>query len=128
MRLLLDTHVLLWAAMGSPRLTAKGLALLNDPQCERIFSVVSIWEIVIKSGLRRDDFSIDAAELRTGLLANGYSELPILGPHVLYAARLPALHKDPFDRLLVAQTMAEGLTLMTADATVAAYSESIIRI
>ena len=128
MRLLLDTHVLLWAAMNSPRLTAQASSLLNDPKCERLFSVVSIWEIVIKSGLRRDDFAVDAAELRTGLLANGYAELPILGPHALFAARLPALHKDPFDRLLVAQTMAEGLTLMTADSAVAAYSESILRI
>ena len=127
-RLLLDTHVLLWAAAGSPRLTEKALALLTHPQHERLYSVVSLWEIVIKSGLQRDDFSVDAAELREGLLRNDYAELPILGPHALHAARLPALHKDPFDRLLVAQALAEGLTLVTADATVAAYSAAILRI
>ena len=95
---------------------------------EKVFSAANLWEIAIKSGLGREDFVVDAAELRAGLLANGYRELPILGPHVVFTSRLPAIHKDPFDRLLVAQALVEGLTLLTSDPMVAAYSAAIIRV
>ena len=128
MRLLLDTHVLLWAAEDSPRLSAAARSLILARENETIFSVASLWEIAIKSGQGREDFVVDAGDLRTNLLANSYEELAILGPHVLFTSRLPAIHKDPFDRLLVAQSLVEGLTLLTSDALVARYSASIVRV
>ena len=128
MRLLFDTHLLLWAALDSPRLSREARDLFNDPGNEKFFSVVSLWEVGVKAGLRRDDFCVDAAELRAGLIANGYVELPIAGPHALLAPRLPPIHKDPFDRMLVAQAMVENLTLATGDTAVAAYSETILKL
>ena len=127
-RLLLDTHILLWAAQNSQRLTSKARELINDPQNEVFFSVASLWEIGIKFALGRDDFAISPADLHEGLASHDYVELPILTPHALLSARLPALHKDPFDRMLVAQAMVENLTLITADATVAAYSPSFLKL
>lgn len=126
MRLLLDTHVLLWAAGESPLLSSKAQALIADPANEILFSVASLWEIAIKDARRRADFTVDAADLRAGLVANAYVELPILGAHVLFTARLPAIHRDPFDRMLVAQALVEGLTLLTGDSVVASYSAAIV--
>ncbi len=128
MRLLLDTHILIWIAQDSPRLSAKARTLLVDPKNEKIFSVVSLWEIAVKTGLRRDDFAFDVATLREGLFARAFAELPVTGSHALATSRLPVLHKDPFDRLLVAQAFDEKLTLMTADATVASYSASFLQV
>jgi PIN domain nuclease of toxin-antitoxin system len=95
--------------------------MLEDPQNELVFSVVSLWEIVIKRGLGRKDFQVDARMLRRGLLENGYRELEIKGEHAVAVDGLPPIHKDPFDRLLVAQSMAEGILLLTADPAVAQY-------
>ncbi len=121
MKLLLDTHVLLWAAGQPDRLPAPVREMLEDPQNELVFSVVSLWEIVIKRGLGRKDFQVDARMLRRGLLENGYRELEIKGEHAVAVDGLPPIHKDPFDRLLVAQSMAEGILLLTADPAVAQY-------
>lgn len=121
MKLLLDTHVLLWAAGSPERLSAKAQALLEDPQNELLFSAASLWEIVIKSGLGRSDFQVDARVLRRSLLDNGYQELTISSEHAVYIDNLPPIHKDPFDRILVAQASFEGITLLTADALVAQY-------
>lgn len=121
MKLLLDTHLLLWAAGAPDRLSALARALIEAPENELLFSAASLWEVAIKSGLGRDDFRVDARLLRRGLLDNGYVELPIGSDHVVAVAGLPAIHKDPFDRLLVAQAMTEGITLLTADAIVAQY-------
>lgn len=96
MKLLLDTHLLLWSA--------------------------------IKSTLGRDDFRVDVRLLRRGLRDNGYVELPVTGEHVAALAALPPMHKDPFDHLLVAQALAEGITPLTADATVAQYAGPIRRV
>ena len=115
-RLLLDTHVVLWAAMGSPRLPERARDLLSDPESELWFSAASIWEIVIKSGLGRSDFTVDSVELRRSLLINGYRELAVSGQHALEIAELPDMHRDPFDRLLVAQAVTEGYLLATVDA------------
>ena len=128
MKLLLDTHLLIWAAKDLPRLSAAARALMLAQENERFFSVCSIWEIAIKTALGRQDVVSDATDFRDLMLANGYHELPILASHVLYTSKLPALHKDPFDRLLVAQALVEGLTLLTSDATVASYSAAIIRV
>ncbi len=121
MKLLLDTHLLLWAAGQPERLPAKARGLLDDARNEPIFSSASLWEIAIKRGLGRDDFQVDARLLRRGLLDNGYSELAITSHHVVAIDRLPRLHKDPFDRLLVAQSLVEGITLLTSDPAVAQY-------
>jgi len=126
-KLLLDTHILLWAAgAGSEASDADAMPpavrrILLDPGNDLIFSAASIWEIAIKAGLGRDDFRADAHLLRRGLLANGYEELPISGAHAAAVSQLPPIHKDPFDRMLVAQATSEGLTLLTADAIVATY-------
>jgi PIN domain nuclease of toxin-antitoxin system len=124
---LLDTHLLLWAAGDSPRLSDKARALIADPANEKIFSVTSLWEISVKSTLGRADFVIDAVRLRAEMLINGFTELTIQAPHVLFTSWLPAIHKDPFDRLLVAQALTEGLTLLTSDPVVASYSAGFVR-
>ena len=121
MNLLLDTHILLWAAYEPARLSADARAMLTDPNNTLHFSVASLWEIAIKSALGRPDFTVDAAELRLGLVANDYDELPIESAHVLRLPTLPPLHADPFHRILLAQAMAEGHVLLTADAKVLAY-------
>ena len=121
MKLLLDTHLLLWAASAPERLPAGARALLEDAANELLFSAASLWEVTIKASLDRDDFRIDARVLRRGLLDNGYTELPISSAHAVAVAGLPNLHRDPFDRLLVAQAGVEGITLLTSDEAVARY-------
>lgn len=121
MKLLLDTQLLLWAANEPERLSAKAKAFFDDPDLELLFSAASIWEIVIKSGLGRVDFKVDARLLRRGLLDNNYSELAVTSAHAVFVESLPLVHKDPFDRVLVAQATVEGITLLTADSTVARY-------
>jgi PIN domain nuclease of toxin-antitoxin system len=121
MNLLLDTHVLLWAAGQPDRLPRAIRGMLEEPQNELLFSAVSLWEVVIKRSLGRKDFQADARLLRRGLLEHGYHELEIKGEHAVAADGLPPLHKDPFDRLLVAQSMVEGILLLTSDAVVAQY-------
>jgi PIN domain nuclease of toxin-antitoxin system len=120
-KLLLDTHLLLWAAEGSKRMPRNARALMADPDNELFFSVGSLWETTIKSGLNRADFQVDARVLRRGLMDNGYRELSILSEHVVAIDALPSIHKDPFDRLLIAQATVEGITLLTDDVTVARY-------
>ena len=121
MKILLDTHLLLWAAGMPERLPAPALALLEREETEPMVSAASLWEITIKSGLGRADFSVDPRLLRRGLLENGYSELDVTGAHAAAVDLLPPIHKDPFDRILVAQAQIEGLTLLTTDETVARY-------
>ena len=116
MKLLLDTHRLRWAVEIPEKWPAAARTLLEAPEYELIFSAVSLWEITIKRGLDRKDFQVDPRLLRRGLLDNGYSELPITSCYVVAIASLPAIHKDPFDRTLVAQATVEGLTLLTTDA------------
>lgn len=121
MKLLLDTHLLLWAAGQPERLPAAVRELLEDPGNELVFSAASLWEVAIKNGLGRDDFQVDARVLRRGLLDNGYRELPVTSEHAVAIGGLPPLHKDPFDRLLVAQSTVEGIVLLTADPLVVQY-------
>jgi PIN domain nuclease of toxin-antitoxin system len=120
-KVLLDTHVLLWAAGEPERLPEQARQLLEAPENELVFSVASLWEVAIKSALGREDFRVDAAVLRRGLIENGYLELPVAGEHAVAVAALPPLHRDPFDRLLVAQAQIEGIVLLTVDPLVAAY-------
>ena len=121
MKLLLDTHLLLWAAGQPERLSAKARRLINDKGNEPLFSAASLWEVAIKRGLGREDFKADVRLLRRGLLDNGYKELPIISDHVVAIESLPPIHRDPFDRLLVAQATVEGVTLLTLDPLVAQY-------
>ncbi|WLR93915.1 type II toxin-antitoxin system VapC family toxin [Shinella zoogloeoides] len=121
MRLLIDTHLLIWAADGIERLSAEAIELMGDPENVLIFSVASIWEVAIKQTLSRSDFSADASLMRRGLLESGYEELPINAAHAIAVANLPGIHNDPFDRMLIAQAGTEGLLLLTADRRLAAY-------
>jgi len=109
-------------------LPSKARKLLGDPRNEPVFSSASLWEIAIKSGLGRDDFQVDARLLRRGLLDNGYSELPITSEHAVAIDGLPPIHKDPFDRLLVAQSMVEGITLLTSDPLMAQYPAPVRKV
>jgi PIN domain nuclease of toxin-antitoxin system len=125
MRVLLDTNVLLWGAIEPEKLSRAAVALIESPDNEMVFSALSIWEIAIKTGLGRADFRIDGGMLRRNLLDNGYAELAVTGAHAAALAALPPIHKDPFDRMLVAQAIVEGLTLLTSDRMVAKYPGSI---
>jgi PIN domain nuclease of toxin-antitoxin system len=120
-KLLLDTQVLLWAAGQPERLSAAARKLLNDPRNELLFSAASIWEIAIKNTLGREDFRVEPRVLRRGLLDNGYAELPITSQHAVSIDGLPPRHRDPFDRLLLAQALSEGVTLLTGDTQLARY-------
>ena len=126
MRVLLDTHILLWAAAGSPALSEQARQVLVSDAAELYFSAASIWEVAIKTSLGRADFSVDPRQLRRGLLSNGYLELPVTGEHAIEVGSLPDVHKDPFDRILIAQSRVEGMRLVTADKLVAQYSGDIL--
>lgn len=128
MKLLLDTHLLLWAAGHPDRLPAEARSLVENRDTELLFSAASLWEVVIKRGLGRDDFKVDARVLRRGLLDNGYSELPIVSDHIVAIESLPTIHKDPFGRVLVAQATVEGITLLTTNSLVAEYPGPVRRV
>ena len=128
MKLLLDTQLLLWAAGQPQRLPAEARDLIEDARNQLMFSPASLWEVAIKSGLGRADFRADARLLRRGLIDNGYAELPITGEHAVAVADLPPIHKDPFDRILVAQSAAEGILLLTADPILARYPGPLRRV
>jgi PIN domain nuclease of toxin-antitoxin system len=121
MKLLLDTHLLLWGAIKPERVPAAARSMMEDPAHQLIFSAASLWEIAIKKNLGRPDFQVDPSLLRRNLLENDYTELAVTGRHAVAVAGLPALHKDPFDRMLIAQAMADGLLLLTVDPAVARY-------
>jgi len=127
-RLLLDTHLLLWAAGPSPRLSSRARRLIESPDNELLASAASLWEIAIKSALRRPNFPVDASLFRRNLLNNGYEELAVTGEHAIAIGNLPPLHRDPFDRLLVAQSIVEGITLLTSDPLVAQYPGPVRRV
>lgn len=128
MTLLLDTQILLWAVNQPTRLSSAARTLLKNPDNDLLFSPASLWEIAIKNTLGRRDFQVDPRQLRRGLLENGYGELPITGEHAVNVESLPALHKDPFDRMLVAQALTEGVTLLTSDARLADYGGQVRKV
>lgn len=128
MKLLLDTHLLLWAAGEPQRLSLAALKLLKSTENELMFSAASVWEIAIKHGLGRQDFQLDPRVLRRSLLDNNYNELLISSDHAVAVDGLPALHTDPFDRLLIAQALVEGITLLTSDPLVAQYAGPVRRV
>ena len=128
MKLLLDTHLLLWTATEPKRLPKAARVLIEDAENELLFSSASLWEITIKSSLGREDFRVDARLLRRGLLDNGYTELPITSEHAVNFGHLPHAHKDPFDRMLVAQATVEGILLLTNDQKLQDYPGPIRKV
>jgi PIN domain nuclease of toxin-antitoxin system len=120
-RLLLDTHLLLWAAANSKRLPRTARELLEDETNEVYYSAASIWEIAIKSFLARKDFRVDLASLQSVLPDMDFIELPVTAAHAAGITKLPLIHRDPFDRLLIAQSIAEPLTLLTNDSVLGRY-------
>ena len=119
MKLLLDTHMLLWAAAGTLSKAAEKMVI--DADNTLYFSPISIWEIGIKNKLGRSDFKVDPEALLRGLLDNQYQELPVTSQHALSANELPQIHKDPFDRMLLAQAKTEGIMLLTSDSIFRGY-------
>lgn len=128
MNLLLDTHLLLWAAARTEMMSPAADTLVKDPGNALWFSVASLWEVTIKRALDRADFRTEPSALRAGLLRNGYQELAIDGRHCLILSTLPRLHGDPFARMLLAQAISEGMLLVTADERLAAYDGPIRRV
>jgi len=125
---LLDTHLLLWAASAPERLSAKARSLLLATDSRLIFSAASLWEISIKRTLGRADFNVDPRRFWRMLLVNGYTELAVNSEHAIAVNDLPPLHKDPFDRILVAQARVEGIVLLTVDKAVAKYGEGVRKV
>jgi len=123
--LLLDTQLVLWAAFEPDRLSAKAARRLRSRQVPLAFSLASLWEVAIKTSIGHADFSVDPKLLHRALLAEGFVEMPILAAHIVRVASLPWIHRDPFDRMLVAQAMEERLTLLTADAALAGYGRCV---
>lgn len=125
MKLLLDTHVLLWCLIEPARLAADSRTVIEDSENDVLFSTASVWEIAIKASLGRVDFQVTPAAIFAEAVARGFVELPISSAAALKVAELPFHHRDPFDRLLIAQAMTEPAILYTADAPLAAYSELV---
>ena len=127
MRYLIDTHFILWLPIDFSGISRAARAILMNQDNDFLFSAGSLWEIGLKRA-RYDNFAFETKEIRRQLLENGYEELPVNGQHVVAVEFLAPIHKDPFDRLLIAQAMVEGITLLTADATIARYPGPIKKV
>jgi|ERR1035441_4590946 PIN domain nuclease of toxin-antitoxin system len=125
---LLDTQIAIWALFDDPRLSREARDILNSRENALRFSVGTIWEIAVKRALRKPDFQHDPREIRLYLLRNGCEELTIQSRHAVEVDTLPPIHKDPFDRILIAQAMVEGITLLTADPVIAQYPAPIRKV
>jgi PIN domain nuclease of toxin-antitoxin system len=121
LNLLVDTHLLLWAAVQPEKLSRAARHALDDANAQLWFSAASLWEVAIKHGLGRDDFRATPRQLRRGLIDNGWRELAVSSEHAVAIEDLPPIHKDPFDRMLLAQAHVEGFVLVTSDEIVARY-------
>ena len=126
MKLLIDTQIFLWASVASPKLSPRATTLLNEHSGNLLYSPLGLAEIVMKRAKGYQDFQFDAERVRRGLLANGYVELPLTSLHAARLGHLPPIHKDPFDRLMIAQALAEGVPFVTADAVLAAYPGQVV--
>jgi PIN domain nuclease of toxin-antitoxin system len=127
-KFLIDTHLVLWAFFEPKRLSAQARTILESPKNKLVYSTVVLWEIGIKRGLGKKEFQVEPRVLRRALLDDGYEELPVLGQHAVEVDILPRLHKDPFDRILIAQALVEGITLLTADPVIAQYPGPIRKV
>jgi PIN domain nuclease of toxin-antitoxin system len=126
--LMLDTQLAIWTGSDKTRMSASARALIGDPANQLFFSSVTIWEIAIKQALRRSGFFADADFAREQMLAAGFQEVPLTGIHAVKIRELPPLHGDPFNRILIAQAMCEGLTLLTTDSLLAQYPGPVLRV
>jgi len=124
-RFLVDTQLLLWNVYGSRKLPARVARLFQDGRHEFFYSAASLWEIAIKAARGREDFTADTTAIRGALEANGFHELPVAAQHAVALSGLPPIHADPFDRMLIAQALAEPMALITSDERFAAYPGSI---
>lgn len=125
MRILPDSHILAWFAEDDRKLTTEMRSILEDTDNTPFFSSASIWELTIKQALNRDGFNIDPRVLHRALLDNGFQELAVNSRHAFALEALPPIHKDPFDRILIAQATSEGMLLLTSDETIARYNGPI---
>jgi PIN domain nuclease of toxin-antitoxin system len=121
MTFLLDTQFVIWIPIDDRRISKVARRILTDPANSFLFSAASLWEVAIKRARKRTGFAFDPRAIRQHMLANGYDEMPIEGPHAVAVDSLPLLHRNPFDRLLMAQAIVEGITLLTTDAMIAKY-------
>lgn len=128
MNLLLDTHVALWAIVDSPKLTEKARELIQSPKTAVWISAASVWEIAIKHALARGDMPVASQDAVRYFRESGYRFLAVEAEHAVAVEDLPAHHNDLFDRILVAQALIEPMRLMTHDALVARYSDTIIKV
>ena len=128
MNLLLDTHIALWAIADSPQLSAKARELIASPKNTVCISAASVWEIAIKHALGRGDMPVSSQDALRYFQESGYRILSIEAEHAVAVEDLPAHHQDPFDRILVAQALLEPMRLVTHDALVARYSDTIIKV
>lgn len=124
---LLDTHIVLWLANSPDKINASVKSILKNIDYDIYFSAVNFWEIAIKNQLDKSNFQVDSVKLYEQMLEHGFIELPVLSKHTLVLESLPNHHKDPFDRLLVAQTLDENLTLITHDSSIWKYDVNITK-
>lgn len=125
MKILLDSHLLVWLVAASEKLPNTARFLMEAPENQLYFSAASIWELTIKYAAGRSDFTFPPAVLQQTLLDSDFVELPITSTHGLVGGMLPSIHKDPFDRILIAQAIAEDMVFMTSDETIAQYEGPI---
>ena len=123
---LFDTQLLIWLLLEPHRFPRRAAAMFSDADSQIFFSTTSVWEVAIKFKKRPDSFTLAPRSFRTALLRSGLLELSLTSQHAIPTAVLPLLHRDPFDRILVAQAAAEGMTLVTADALLTQYSPDIV--
>jgi PIN domain nuclease of toxin-antitoxin system len=124
---LLDTHILIWAAISPHKISPELASLLSDPSNHLYFSSASIWEISIKESLGKRDFHVSSNKLHDGLVENGYKEIKVSALHAMGVIKLPFIHRDPFDRILVATAIWENMPLLTNDSTLSPY-HSLVRV
>jgi PIN domain nuclease of toxin-antitoxin system len=125
-KLLLDTHVALWAVTDNPKLSQTAKSHILSPSNEVFVSAATVWEVAIKHRLNRENMPCSGAAARRFFIEAGYQLLPITDQHAVATEDLPMIHADPFDRIIIAQALSESLTLLTHDAIVATYSDGIL--
>ncbi len=126
MRVLLDTHILLWWLMDDRRLPQEAEQIIKDPNNAIFVSAASIWEVAIKASLGQ--IEADPLAIQTAIEPSGFAELPITGKHAAQVAKLPPHHRDPFDRMLVAQSLTEPMRLLTGDTLLAKYGDMVLAV
>jgi len=128
MKYLLYTHIILWAGFDVKRLSRKAKAILENPENALYFSPISLWEISIKHEKHPEQMAVTSERVRDIAIKMGFIELPVRSRHGVDIAKLPDIHNDPFDRMLVTQARSDGLCLLSHDDKVIAYGESVVKV